>query len=86
MRIIGHIPHPVVKITVFHLNMKYAVKLELATLEQTYKIRESDEINGLASIAKLTDEAFIDQCLDRFHRMSKDLGEAFSRSRPPEET
>ena len=47
MRIIGHIPHPVMKITVFVMDMKFAVKLEIGLMEQTYKLRESDQIKGL---------------------------------------
>ena len=79
MRIIGYIPHPVVKITVFQLNMKYSIKLELGFLEQTYKVRESDMVNGFGAVVKLVDEAFMDQCLKRFEDMQADLGAAFKR-------
>ena len=34
------------KITVFTMNMKYSVKLEMGQMEQTYKINESDDIKG----------------------------------------
>ncbi len=79
MRIIGQIQHSVLKITVFQLNMKYAVKLEAGLMEQTYKIRESDRINGLAAVEELIDEAFTDACLARFAVMNSDLGDAFKR-------
>ena len=79
MRILGHIPHSVLKITVFQLNMKLAVKLEMGLWEQTFKIRESDTISGLDDIVRLVDEEFIDQCLERFHGMSNDINSAFTR-------
>lgn len=79
MRILGNIPHPVVKITVFQLNMKYAVKLEAGLMEQTYKLRESENIRGLEDIARLLDDDFIEACLIRFREMNADLGAAFRR-------
>jgi len=79
MRIIGYIPHPIAKITVFQLNMKFAVKLEMGFMEQSFKVRESDTITGFDSVAKLVDEEFIESCLERFHRMNADLGSAFKR-------
>lgn len=79
MRIIGNIPHPIVKITVFQLNMKYAVKLEAGLMEQTFKLRESDSIRGLDDIARLLDDNFIEACLSRFREMNTDLQAAFQR-------
>jgi hypothetical protein len=79
MRIIGHIPHPLVKITVFQLHLKYAVKLETGLMEQTWKIRESDDINGMAAISRLVDDTFIEKAMARFGEMNVELGDAFSR-------
>lgn len=42
MRILGSIPHPVFKISVFGWNEKYLVKLEAGLFEQTYKFNEAD--------------------------------------------
>lgn len=81
MRIIGHIPHPVVKITVFQLSMKYAVKLEAGLMEQTFKLRESEAITGLDAISRLTDGPFIESCLKRFAEMNADLSAAYERTR-----
>ncbi|MEZ5004229.1 MAG: hypothetical protein R2730_14455 [Chitinophagales bacterium] len=79
MRIIGSIPHPVLKITVFQLNMKFAVKFEAGMMEQTYKIRESDSINKLSDIDVLIDDQFKDQVLEQFKEMAKILGDAYQR-------
>ena len=79
MRIISHIHHPVLKITVFQLTMKYAIKLEVGLMKQTFKVRESDRIIGLSAIQELVDESFTEDCLARFADMNKDLGSAFKR-------
>lgn len=79
MRIIGTIPHPYVKITVFAMNMRYSVKLEMGQMEQTYKIRESDHINGIEDISRLLDEELIDQCIEHFTAMHKSMEQAFLR-------
>lgn len=79
MRIIGHIPHPVMKITVFVMDMKFAVKLEAGLLEQTFKFRESEQIKNLEDIKAMLDAAFLESCLSRFEQMHQDLGAAFRR-------
>ncbi len=79
MRILGSIPHPIVKISILHMNMRYVIKFEMGGLEQTYKIRESDYINSVESIHQLVDDVFIESILDRFAAMQKDLGAVFGR-------
>lgn len=80
MRIIGEIPHPVMKITVFAMNMRYSIKLEMGTLEQTYKLRESDYINGFEDIYKIVDDTFLGNCMRRFKEMNEDLIGIFERN------
>ena len=80
MRIIGYIPHPVLKITVFQLNMKLAVKLEAGLMEQTYKFRESDEIRNLSDVERLLDETFTDACLSIFKQMAEEQGKMIKRN------
>jgi hypothetical protein len=82
MRIVGTIPHPLMKITVFAMNMKYSVKLEMGLMEQTFKIRESDYISGLEDISRLLDDQFIDDCLEHFTAMHKSMEAAFNRLPP----
>lgn len=79
MRIVGNIPHPLMKITVFVMNMKYSVKLEMGPMEQTFKIRESDIVQTLEDISALLDDTFIDDCLENFTLMSKSMESAFQR-------
>ncbi len=59
MRIVGEIPHPNLKITIFLHDSKYAVKLESGLYEQTYKFRSGDEIQTVEDIKALIDEEFI---------------------------
>ena len=74
MKIIGEIPHPECKITIFNWNGKFLVKFERGLLEQTYKIPEL-EITSEADIDFLTKEPFLDKVLLRFSEMEKDLYE-----------
>ena len=67
------------KITVFVMNMKFAVKLELGLLEQTYKLRESEKITGLEDVQRLIDQPFLDACMERFAVMGDDLLAAYGR-------
>jgi hypothetical protein len=53
MRIVGYIEHPKYKITIMHMNLRYALKFEIGGIEQTYKIRESETITGPNDLEKL---------------------------------
>jgi len=79
MRIEGYIEHPIMKITVMMMNMKYVVKLEAGLLEQTYKLRESDQIRSLKDIQRLLDDTFLEECLAHFQRMQQNLFTAYDR-------
>ncbi len=79
MRIIGTIPHPFMKISIFQLNMKFAVKFEAGLMEQTFKIRQSDAINTVEDIHRMVDEVFMEACLEQFKTMNTDLGECLKR-------
>jgi len=72
MRIIKEIPHPDCRITIFHWNNKYILKLETSTLEQTFKIDEY-EIHSEESLSNLISTEFLQQCFKRFGEMSVDL-------------
>lgn len=80
MRIIGHIEHPVFKITVMQMAEKFVLKVEHGLLEQTFKIREADEVRGYADVAKLVDAAFLEACTERFQSMNTDLFASFQRN------
>lgn len=71
MRILAEIPHEKCRISIFHMNQKYILKLEQGAYEQTYKVSEMDVAN-LEEVKALLDEAFLDVCLQRFETMRTD--------------
>lgn len=79
MRIVGYIPHPATKITVFHFNERYTVKFEMGPLEQSFKIRESDEIDSFHKVSELITEEFMEETLKRFKDMSLQLNKLFNK-------
>jgi hypothetical protein len=74
MRVVGEIPHPECKITIFHWNNRYLLKLESGLLEQTFKIEEYD-LTSDEDLKKIANERFIKKALDRFHEMALSLRE-----------
>jgi len=74
MRVVGEIPHPECKITIFHWNNRYLLKLESGLLEQTFKIEEYD-LTSDEDLTKIVNERFIKKAMDRFHEMAISLGE-----------
>ena len=75
MRVVGEIPHPECKITIFHWNGKYLVKLELGPFEQTFKINELD-ITSEDDLRRIVNEEFISKAMARFADMSRSLEDA----------
>ncbi len=59
MRIVGDIPHPVIKITVFKNDGKFSIKCEAGLLEQIYKFREDERLQSFEDIQKIVDKDFI---------------------------
>ena len=80
MRILGYIDHPVLKITVMQQGDKFVLKVEHALMEQTFKIRESDEVRGYNDVVKLADEEFLKSCIERFQAMNTGLFDSFKRN------
>ncbi len=70
MRVVGEIPHPDCKITLFAWNNRYLVKLEQGYLEQTFKINQFD-ISSDADLLTIVDSEFISEALNRFTEMAK---------------
>jgi len=85
MRIIGHIDHPVIKITVFKMDDKFSVKFETGLYEQTYKFRGSDAITGIEDIKALVDEGFINNVLAEMTTLHRIKSDALARFLPEEE-
>ncbi len=82
MRIIGYIDHPVLKITVFKTDTRLSVKFEDGTLEQTYKLRPSEQLNSLADVRQLVDGTLLHAVAERFSAMQRDWDAALGRQRP----
>jgi hypothetical protein len=78
MRVIGHIPHPKISITIFSMNDKYQVKFEAGPMEQIFKLAHA-EVNGVEGIQKLVDEEFLKKVMDRFNEMFLSLKSAKER-------
>ncbi|QOI97776.1 MAG: hypothetical protein HRU69_09865 [Flammeovirgaceae bacterium] len=68
MRIVGEIPHPDCKITLYSWNNRYLIKVEKGLFEQTYKINQFD-IAGEDTLHAVVNEAFIRQTLALFQSM-----------------
>jgi hypothetical protein len=79
MRVVGEIPHPECKITIFSWNNRYLIKLELGLLEQTFKINQFD-VTSEAELLSIVDDAFIQKAIARFADMGWSLREAMEKS------
>jgi hypothetical protein len=75
MKVIGEILHPELKITIFHWNNRYLIKLEAGPFEQTFKIEEYD-LSSEEEIKSIVNEEFIQQSIIRFSDMAKSLTQA----------
>lgn len=79
MRILAELPHPDCKISIFGMNQKFIIKFEQGTLEQSYKIAETDIVGGVNGVFELLDETFISEVLNHFSIMRKSFIVAFDR-------
>jgi hypothetical protein len=75
MRVVGEIPHPDVKITIFHWNNRYLIKLEAGPFEQTFKLEEYD-LSSEGELKEIVNETFIQQSIERFNSMAQSLRQA----------
>ncbi|MEK7256255.1 MAG: hypothetical protein AAB316_15995 [Bacteroidota bacterium] len=74
MRIIGSIPHPTLKITVFKMDNRLSIKFEAGMYEQTYKFRESTDLQDFAGAQRLVDEPFLRFVLELASKMADEVG------------
>jgi hypothetical protein len=72
MRVVGEIPHPYLKITIFNWNNRYLIKLEHGSYEQTFKVSELD-VTSEEDLIKLVDTEFLKESEARFHDMAQSL-------------
>lgn len=69
MRTVAELPHPDFKITIFSMNQKFIIKFEQGTLEQVYKIGETDVVDGVNGVFQLIDDEFSKSVAARFDEM-----------------
>ena len=79
MRIVGYIENKPCKITVFHQGFRYMVKFEDGLYEQSFKFRESENVNGLSDIQNIIDDQFIDEVMHRFVEMKNSTSNLMER-------
>lgn len=75
MRVVGEIPHPEIKITIFHWNNRFLLKLEWGPFEQTFKVDEY-EFTSDEEVKTIINDEFLKEALIRFQEMAKSLQKA----------
>lgn len=84
MRIIGYVEHPIMKITIFKMDDKRAVKFEAGLLEQTYKFRTFEGFSTLSEIQRWVDAELIQAVENTFAQMNKQKSTALDKVLPVE--
>ena len=64
MRIAGYIEHPQLKITIFEMENRYALKIESEAYAQTYKLRKGDTISSVDDVRRFAGQVFLKKSLD----------------------
>lgn len=72
MRVIDHIPHESMSITILQMNDKFQVRFEAGPMEQIFKFPVS-EVGGLEGLKKRIDSDFIEKTRMRFNDMFRQL-------------
>ena len=79
MRIVAELPHPDCKRSIFAMNQKFIIKFEQGSLEQSFKIAETDVVGGVNGVFELIDEGFILEVVEVFKGMRKSFISAYER-------
>lgn len=82
MRILGTIPHPLLKITVFKMDNRISVKFENAGYEQTFKLGADERYQTLEAVRQWMDETLLADVLARMDDMHRSRMEAEKRAFP----
>jgi len=69
MRIVSEWTYKHLRVTIFHYNERYSIKLEDGLLEQTYKFR-SGQVDNLDDIKKKVNTDFYDKAINIFKTMN----------------
>jgi len=79
MRIVGDIPHPTLKITLFLHDSKYSVKFESGLYEMTYKFRSGDDLDSVEAVKAIVDDQFIQAVMEALPKMHQQKLSAIGR-------
>lgn len=77
MRIVGYIPNPNCKITVFCYQDKYSIKFETPFVEQTIKLNEDEWIQGMEDIEQLFTSEIVQRIVQHFHGIRHDFFQSY---------
>lgn len=83
MRIVGEIPHPFLKITIFKMDTRFSVKFETGMLEQIYKFRDGEGIEHVEDAIAFVDAQLIRMVEEIFENMQKSKLDSLRRAFPP---
>ncbi|MFD1770171.1 hypothetical protein [Sphingobacterium suaedae] len=61
------------------MNQKFIVKFEQGTLEQSFKLNETDVVDGVNGVFEILDDLFIGEVIETFMIMRKSFLEAYNR-------
>lgn len=86
MRIIGEIPHPYLKITIFKTGDRVSVKFENAGYEQAFKLGSDERFQEVKAVESMLDSAFMAGVLKGFEQMHQLKMAAVHRAFPAEDT
>ncbi|MEY3405319.1 MAG: hypothetical protein ACO263_07515 [Cyclobacteriaceae bacterium] len=78
MRLIKDFTQGPVRVSLFHWNNKYLIKLEAGPMEQTFKIDEFD-LESEQQLHSLLDSEFLENCMKRFDEMYSQLRQAMKK-------
>ena len=78
MRLIKDFTQGPVRVSLFHWNNKYLIKLEAGPMEQTFKIDEFD-LESEQQLHSLLDSEFLENCMNRFDEMYSQLRQAIKK-------
>ena len=78
MRIVGNIPNPIMKITIFQMETRFSVKFEIGSMEQVYRIRKSDRFQSAQQVKEFIDPEFQQKVLEEFKNMGAIMKSALS--------
>jgi hypothetical protein len=78
MRVIKEFLKDEIKITLYHWNNRYLVKLEWQLFEQTFKVPEWD-LTSEADLDEILNTDFLNEATNRFREMATSLSQAMQR-------